>query len=165
MFSAHPYRCPQFRETCLHVPLNLKLTLPALLKFERDVRPVWIAEQIGRRAGETNALCQKFADNPADNYSLLLTLAGQIASDLALKARTNLDRRVVLEFARVLISARRDDRDLESRQFAREKWEFDISEACLAKLPELKLISTDSALTQKEKLRRIRLRLFGVAPD
>lgn len=48
--------------------------------------------------------------------------------------------------------------------FERDKFEFDAAKACLKKLPELKVISTDRSLTEPEKVEQIRLKLFGVVP-
>jgi hypothetical protein len=47
---------------------------------------------------------------------------------------------------------------------AREKFEFNAAQACLAKLPELKVISEDASLDEDAKLQRVRERLFGEIP-
>ncbi len=43
----------------------------------------------------------------------------------------------------------------------REKFQIDAAEKCLEKLAELKTISTDTTLSQTEKVEQIRLKLFG----
>jgi hypothetical protein len=43
----------------------------------------------------------------------------------------------------------------------REKFEFDAAKACLKMLPELKVISSDSKLSETEKINAVRLKLFG----
>jgi hypothetical protein len=46
----------------------------------------------------------------------------------------------------------------------RAKFEFDAAKSCLAKLPDLKTISTNKTLTETQKVEQIRLKLFGVTP-
>lgn len=50
-------------------------------------------------------------------------------------------------------------------QLNREKYEFDASAQCLLQLPELKLISNNSKLTDREKINQIRRKLFGRLPE
>lgn len=50
-------------------------------------------------------------------------------------------------------------------ELRREKHEFDASTACLKKLPELKLISNNPKLTDREKINQIRRKLFGELPE
>jgi hypothetical protein len=44
----------------------------------------------------------------------------------------------------------------------REKFQFDAAKACLARLPELKVISQDKGLSDAEKVDAVRLKLFGL---
>jgi len=59
------------------------------------------------------------------------------------------------------------DQDLSERniELAREKFEFDAAKAALAVLPELRKIATDRSLTDDDKLRQARLKLFGDLPE
>jgi hypothetical protein len=50
-------------------------------------------------------------------------------------------------------------------QLNREKHEFDAAAQCLLQLPELKLISNNSKLTDREKINQIRRKLFGRLPE
>jgi hypothetical protein len=63
----------------------------------------------------------------------------------------------VLEFSK--LEAKNQDLSL-----AREKFEFNAASACLAVLPSLKVIATDTGLSEVEKVQQIRLKLFGAAP-
>ena len=47
----------------------------------------------------------------------------------------------------------------------KKKFEFSATKAALAKLPELKAIASNKALSDDEKLEQARLALFGVAPQ
>lgn len=47
----------------------------------------------------------------------------------------------------------------------KNKFEFDAAKACLAKLPQLKAISTNKELSDDQKLEQARLALFGSAPQ
>ena len=57
--------------------------------------------------------------------------------------------------------------DLKDREFglSLDKFQFDAAKACLALLPELKVISQNKGLTEPQKVQQIRLRLFGVLPE
>lgn len=59
----------------------------------------------------------------------------------------------------------REDRGLIETMTNRDKFEFDAAKACLAKLPELKAISTNKELSEDQKLEQARLALFGSAPQ
>jgi hypothetical protein len=47
----------------------------------------------------------------------------------------------------------------------RDRFEFDAAKACLARLPELKAVASDKGLSEVEKVRQIRLKLFGELPE
>ena len=68
------------------------------------------------------------------------------------------------DFKLGLSTARVDISD-KSLQLQWEKHEFDACEACLKQLPELKLISNNSKLTDREKINQIRRKLFGKLPE
>lgn len=58
----------------------------------------------------------------------------------------------------------REDRGLIETMTGRDKFEFNAAKACLAKLPELKAISSNRELSEDQKLEQARLALFGTAP-
>lgn len=64
--------------------------------------------------------------------------------------------REVIKFARLQQLSAQLDLD-------RDRFEFDAAKSCLAKLPELKVISSDKGLSESQKVEQIRLKLFGVA--
>lgn len=53
----------------------------------------------------------------------------------------------------------------EALALAEQKFQFDAATECLKKLPTLRSIATKPGLDQKEKVRQIRLALFGSAPE
>jgi hypothetical protein len=135
-----------------------------LRKFYYQEQQNRALERIARCAKNANSVVKELTERPADTYRALIGMAGQIAFEKAFDAGGELDKRTICEFTRLLMEARKDDRECQRLALDREKWQFDAAEACQAELPELKAISGNPALSQKEKLRQIRLRLFGVAP-
>ena len=139
-----------------------KRTLLAFYYKEQQSRAL---QRIAQCTKSANKVVKELTDRPADTYRALIGMAGQIAFEKAFDSEKQLDRETICEFTKLLIAARKDDREAQRLSLEREKWEFDAAEACLEELPELKVIATNPALSQKEKLRQVRLRLFGVAPE
>jgi hypothetical protein len=104
------------------------------------------AEKAGKRQAEllargmTLAQAQETILNEAVAYSL----AGE---DYALATR------VCAEITR-----------FRALELGRERFEFNAAKACLAKWPELISLHEDDLLEEDEKIRQVRLKLFGSAP-
>ncbi len=135
-----------------------------LRKFYHKEQQNRALERIAQCSRNANKVVKELTDRPADTYRALIGMAGQIAFEKAFDANGELDKQTICEFTRLLMAARKDDRECQRLSLDREKWEFNAAEACQAELPKLKAISDDPALSQREKLRQIRLLLFGVAP-
>lgn len=67
------------------------------------------------------------------------------------------------EMARLSLKGEAGQRQSAALKLERERFEFDASKQCLARLDELKAIKKDSGLSETQKVEQIRLRLFGVA--
>lgn len=114
---------------------------------EQDAR----AAEAQRQAEDEAALKQEFADLTNDQVRQLV-IRGTVA-----RAKAQGDWKLGLSAV---------DRDLKFQQVAldKNKFEFDATRAAMAKLPELKAIASNKALSDDEKLEQARLALFGVAP-
>jgi hypothetical protein len=65
----------------------------------------------------------------------------------------------------LLLKAQDQSRKERELGLAMDKFQFDAAKACLAVLPELKVISQDKGLSEPEKVQQIRLKLFGVVAE
>jgi hypothetical protein len=106
---------------------------------------------------------KQITDHPAEVFALLFRVSSQAVFEQVLDGMSPENIRLAHDHLRLLLTWRKDDRDEKRHALAREKWEFDASEACLKQLPELKVISDEPQLSFKEKIRQIRLKLFGSA--
>jgi len=79
---------------------------------------------------------------------------------LALDLGAGMAKKVELE-----LKKQAEARQREALQFNRDKFEFDAVKAAIAHAVELKLISQDSSIGEKEKINRARALLFSVLPD
>ena len=121
-------------------------------------------ERIGSGVAVVRTLQKQITDNPAEFFERLFHIAGQAAFDRVMADEDVDTVKQAHEHLRLMLMRRKDDRDEKRYAITREKWEFEASEACLKQLPELKAISNQPGLSFKEKLRQIRLKLFGSAP-
>lgn len=80
-----------------------------------------------------------------------LTLALDLGAGMAKKVELDLKKQA-------------EARQREALQFNRDKFEFDAVRAAIAHAVELKLISQDSTIGEKEKINRARQLLFSVLP-
>jgi hypothetical protein len=78
----------------------------------------------------------------------------------------------IAQLAAMTLGGRKEDREerklamqIEKLNLERAKFEFSAAEACLAKLPELKTISSNSKLSLEDKITAIRRALFGQLPE
>ena len=123
---------------------------PALLEQRRKAATM---------AGDRNEEAQK---NPAGFDKATMDAISQKAYELA--ENPNAKPGDVKSIMMLLLKAKDQEFEREKLAFDRQKFEFDAAAACLVKLPELKVISTDKGLSEPQKVEQIRLRLFGVLP-
>jgi len=150
---------------------NVKTGTKALFNFYRHMRQRMNTNLIIAGAETANATGEAAADaatnaSPEQNeemYQKILKAVGAIAFKKAMDERGAPDHATVRDYTKLLSNARRENLQDKRLAFDREKWEFEASEACLKKLPELKVISTNARIPYQEKIRQIRLKLFGSA--
>jgi hypothetical protein len=79
------------------------------------------------------------------------------------------DPKLFLKFQTARHRAEMDVRKFDQRErelaLSRDKFEFDAAKACLAQLPQLKVIAGNSKLSESDKINAIRTKLFGVLPE
>jgi hypothetical protein len=146
---------------------NISVTVDAMKDFRACARASWNQTrnlQLLESGAATARVFQKqITDHPVEFMDLLFRATGQASFNRVLDGGDLDAIKQAHEHLRLLLSRRKDDRDEKRYAITREKWEFDASEACLKQLPELKVISDEPQLSFKEKLRQIRLKLFGSA--
>jgi hypothetical protein len=134
-----------------------------------------LLRRITESAAKANSVVNQFAANPSNTYDALLQLIGQTAFEAQLAGGEKLDLSTLKDLAELTalglkakhdtakldLMARGQEIDAQQLALARQKFEFDAAEACLAKLPELKVIAASSGLDQRQKIDAIREKLFG----
>ncbi len=85
-----------------------------------------------------------------------LTKAGQVAFELQAMKTQN---------AKLFIGLRKVRQKEDELMFERQRFEFDAAKAALKELPALKLIASDKALSDDDKLSAARKKLFGEVPE
>jgi len=122
--------------------------------------------QIASGARQCREVEAQFAKDPAPEFEtlirlhrvLILRLSTESTGNPELLELVNRMMKPVVQFARLQQLDKQISLD-------RAKFEFDAAKACLARLPELKAISTDKGLTQAQQVEQIRLKLFGELPE
>jgi hypothetical protein len=146
---------------------NLTVTPEQMKEFRSRARASWNQarnqEWVESGAATARVFQKLVTDHPVEFMDLLFRATGQASFNKVLEGGDLDAIKQAHEHLRLLLSRRKDDRDEKRYAIARAKWEFDASEACLKQLPELKVISDEPQLSFKEKLRQIRLKLFGSA--
>ena len=96
-------------------------------------------------------------------YQQLLERILELAVDTARLSSAPADLRVVADYARVLIAARRESHEALRAGTAREKFEFDAATACLIHQTKVQAIAGDDQLNDEQRILRIRQELFGAS--
>jgi hypothetical protein len=141
--------------------LNIKVGVKSLFNFYRKQSRQRTVNRIIHSAQNTNEVLKAFAENPADTYKAILNIAGQIAFDKALKNPDEPDVATIRDFTKLLISAKQEKLMAQKFSLDREKWEFDIAQACAAHHAQLEAIATDKTLNDDARIQAIREKLFG----
>lgn len=85
-----------------------------------------------------------------------------------LQAIKHRDPKLFLAFQTAQHRAEMDVKKFEQRErelaLSRDKFEFDAAKACLAQLPQLKVIASNTKLSESDKIDAIRRKLFGQLP-
>ena len=123
-----------------------------------------LLSQIASGARQCREVEQALGKNGAPEMDTLIKLHRVLILKLSTEGSTNPEMlelvnrmmKPVVAFARL--------KQLEAQlSLDRDKFQFDAAKACLARLPELKVISSDKGLNYSQKVEQIRLKLFGVA--
>jgi DNA-binding phage protein len=139
----------------------------AYLKNLRTARATErVLDMITTGSKQCREVDKAFAKNPAPKLGTLIklfkTLIMQLslneAADPKLLSLANTLTTTVCRFITGQTQAKFKKREL---ALAENKFYFDATKACLAKLDTLKKIKTDSGLTEDEKIQQARVELFG----
>jgi hypothetical protein len=96
-------------------------------------------------------------------YIAMVEAMNRAAQRAAHRIEITDDPRMLAEFARVLVAARREASEALRASTLREKFEFDAATACLVHQVKMQSIVADEALTDQQRILKIREELFG--PD
>jgi len=155
-----------YHEANVLVAKEFGVVLKSLGPFSGFWREVCQPLMLKRRSRALSSAEERAAESkakPGQFDAATLDALKQKAYELAERPDSN--PRDVKAVLMLVLKAR--DQDLQERQLAldKEKFQFDAAKSCLAKLPELKVISTDKGMSESQKIEQIRLKLFGVAAE
>lgn len=116
--------------------------------------------------GTANAVLDKFKENPADMYQVLLQLVGQIAFDAAFQAEKALDAETIYNFTKLVMTARKQDMEADALKLQRDKFETEaaskmLDQALRARADEINA----SGLSNQEKIAEMRRQAFKSVDD
>lgn len=144
---------------------NVRCGQHALADFYQRTAQRRMLDRIVVSQGKKNAVLEKFKANPADTYQALLEVAGQIAFDKAFSEGKEFDAETIFNFTKLVMTGKKQAMEAEDLKLRKDKFEFDAAALCLKHLPSLRSIAAKSGVGEKEKIRQIRLQLFGSAPE
>jgi hypothetical protein len=124
-----------------------------------------LLSQIASGARQCHEVRAALSKSPSPEVETLIALHRTLV--LKLSTQANLDPamfKVVGSLMDRVLEWEKERGKKEDRSLARAKFEFDAAKACLKKLPELKVISTDRSLTDDQRVEQIRMKLFGELP-
>jgi hypothetical protein len=138
---------------CVMIKQRLNIDLPYAHYITR-FREWLLAQEARDLKAEKNEKRQ--AELRAQGLSLVeaqVTILREAAEHVLSEEDYTLGTRISAEITRV-----------RSLALDREKFEYKASKACLAMLPELIPLYEDDSIEEDEKIRQVRLKLFGSAP-
>ena len=140
--------------------LGLELGVSSVKRYHTREKARWELEQ----KVQVNLKATSATDETVDAEELYRKLLGRmmrIALTTAEESKSAMERKVVTDYAKVLISARRESHEALRVATTREKFEFDAATACLVHQVKIQGIVRDESLNDGERIQRIREELFG----
>jgi hypothetical protein len=110
---------------------------------------------------KTEAWKEGYRRDGEARYQALLSKMIDVALETVDAAATPEERRSVSDYAKVLISARRESHEALRAATTREKFEFDAATACLIHQVKMNAIAMDESLDDGQRIQQIREHLFG----
>jgi hypothetical protein len=123
-------------------------------------------ERIARRQREATKVVKLFEKGQSQSFQAVLGMIGQFAFETVSDTDEGkpMNYRRLREILKILIAARRDDREDMRFLLEREKWEIDVARLCAQHHFDLQAIVADDSLDEGDRLQAIRRRLFGDKP-
>jgi hypothetical protein len=126
------------------------------------MKPTLVETNIAQAAQECRRIQDLYKENPPPTFDVILAYMRTLI--MLLSARKKMDPQTVSLVTRLggmAMDGERIKQRAQALALQKAKFQFDAAEECLKRLPELKTISEDSALSDSEKVEAIRARLFG----
>lgn len=131
-------------------------------RFYQRCAQLRMLDRIAQSRSSANAVVEKFQANPADMYSALTQMVGQIAFEKAMGGE--FDPEMLFNFTKIVMTARKQDLEAQTLALSRDKFQFDVAKAVRKHLSELQENENRSDLDDDQKMEQVRLRLFGEKP-
>jgi hypothetical protein len=145
-----------------HDELGVAINASSVKRYYHREKPRWVLEQRAEAVRKNEAAARLSPNQGETHYRTLLSRMIQVALDTALSAQDPAEQRVVCDFAKVLISARRESHEALRAATMREKFEFDAATSCLIHQVKTQAIAADASLDDGQRIQKIREELFGL---
>ncbi|HEY1123751.1 MAG TPA: hypothetical protein VGE67_19190 [Haloferula sp.] len=147
-----------------YADLSVRVSPTAVRQHKEHLDSERLLERITASAHTATAVEAKFNEHKAPVEGALVKMLAQLAFEMSVSG-TLVDPETFCAISGLVLKAKDQELKAQTVSLQRDKFEFDAAKACLAKLPELRSIASDTKLDQDAKLKQIRLKLFGVLPD
>jgi hypothetical protein len=128
-------------------------------RYRQREKARWETERLaGTGNGDTRPAPGTSAE---EKYRELLIRLAEFVLTKADDLEDEENRKMVAEFTKVLIAARRESNYAQRAALAREKFEFDAATACLLNQVEVQSVMKDEAMDDGERILKLRQELFG----
>ena len=154
-----------YHEANVLVGKEFGVTLRSLSSYSRFWSEVCEPELLKRRSRMVKSADARMAEaerRPGQFDKATLDAIGEKAYAIAISPQS--DPKDIKATMMLLLKAQDQNRKERELEHSVDRFQFDAAKACLALLPELKVISQDKGLSEPEKVQQIRLKLFGVLP-
>lgn len=127
--------------------------------------------QIAASSESSKAVTDQFRQNPDTSFEALLGLIGQAAFEMKLQSGGKLDLKTLKDLAEIMalgLKVKTDTKKIaqkdEQLRLQRDKLEIDVTKLAMKEAAFIKSVSSNSKLTESEKMNVIRQKLFGQLP-
>lgn len=150
---------------------NVRVSRSALSEFYGRCSRARMLRKISESSAAAKSVTDQFRSNPDTSFEALLGLVGQAAFELKMSGK-QLDLGTLKDLAEIMalgLKVKTDTKKIQQKDeqlaLQRQKLEMDVTKLARREAAAIKAISSNSKLTESEKLDAIRKKLFGQLPE
>jgi hypothetical protein len=121
-----------------------------------------VETNISKAAEECRRIQELYKENPPPTFDVILAYMRTLI--MLVSAREDVTTETVSLVTRLggmALDGEKIKQRAQALALQKAKFQFDAAEECLKRLPDLKIISDDSTLSDSEKIEAVRAQLFG----